>query len=125
MIDVPDDIISPRAFPAIGILNNEEIVVMGGRDTFNFLGDVIIFNSKTSEVHKVFESSEDYLEFQAYGHQCIQIKKNTVVALVEDEERDLFLIQYTRGEGEGGGSECFKIFKGFNPNKIIPSIPPV
>lgn len=71
MIDVPDDIISPRAFPAIGILNNEEIVVMGGRDTFNFLGDVIIFNSKTSEVHKVFESSEDYLEFQAYGHQCI------------------------------------------------------
>ena len=57
MIQVPDDIISPRAFPAIGILNSEEIVVMGGRDTFNFIGDIIIFNSKTCLAHKVFDSS--------------------------------------------------------------------
>ena len=57
MIQVPDDIISPRAFPAIGILNSEEIVVMGGRDTFNFIGDIIIFNSKTCLAHKIFDSS--------------------------------------------------------------------
>ena len=56
-----------RAFPAVAPLNSHEIVVMGGRSAFNFVGDVLIFDSLTDSIRKYVDSNEEYLEFQAYG----------------------------------------------------------
>ena len=70
---------------------------MGGRSAFNFEGDVLIFDTHTGQVRTEIETNEDYLEFQAFGHQCAKIRKNTVVALVEDEDRDPYLLEYTKG----------------------------
>ena len=49
---------------------------MGGRAAFNFVGDVLVFDTVTEEMRLEAESREDYLEFQAYGLQCARISKN-------------------------------------------------
>ena len=49
----------PRAFPAVAPLNGREIVVMGGRTAFNFVGDVLIFDTETEEMRLVAESRMD------------------------------------------------------------------
>ena len=61
------DALSPRNFPAVSILNANEIIIMGGREQIGFLGDIISFNPHTNTAEKIFQGDSDYLELQAYG----------------------------------------------------------
>ena len=43
-IGIAAGVLTPRAMPAVSALSSSEIVVMGGRDSVSYLGDVIIIN---------------------------------------------------------------------------------
>ena len=66
LIVFPEHVFSPRSFPAVAVLNSAEIAILGGRSQFNFLGDVLIFDTETLIVRQEVDDG-DYLEFQAYG----------------------------------------------------------
>lgn len=112
MIDIPARKLEPRAFPAVAAINRDEIVLMGGRSTFNMIGDVHILDTRTDELRQEIETDEDFVEFQALGHQIGLVKKNVVVALVEDQDRDPYMLHYEKG------ARNFTIFKGFGRKKM-------
>ena len=64
LIEIPT--LTPRAFPAVSVLNQTEIVIMGGRGAHNYHGDVIVFDTETEKAEQVV--AEGDFEFQAYGH---------------------------------------------------------
>lgn len=112
LLDLPLNSLEPRAFPAVAPLNDREIVLMGGRCTFNLIGDVHILDTRTDQLQLVLETNEKYLEFQAYGHQVGRLRKNKVVALVEDEERDPYMIQFDRK------ANSLNVFRAFGRKRV-------
>ena len=47
LLDVAAGVLTPRAMPAVSALSSSEIVIMGGRDSISYLGDVIIIDLET------------------------------------------------------------------------------
>ena len=47
-----------RAFPAVCALSSTEIVIMGGRDQFGYLGDVFILDTKAGMSTQVAKDSD-------------------------------------------------------------------
>ena len=47
LLNIAAGILTPRAMPAVSALSSSEIVIMGGRDSISYLGDVIIIDLKT------------------------------------------------------------------------------
>ena len=65
LIQVPENILSPREQPAVAPINDTEIAVLGGYSDHNYFSDVILFNRTSKECEKVAVS--DY-KFCAPGN---------------------------------------------------------
>ena len=61
-IQVPRNILNPCHWSAVTPLNRTEICIMGGRDNNNWFGDVVVFDTKIEQCHKV-RFSGDPLKF--------------------------------------------------------------
>ena len=92
LINVAENILTPRIGPAVAPLNDTEIAILGGHDD-NYRSDVIVFNTTTKTCQKV-SAGGDY-KFSAAGNQCVQAGINKVVALVKD--RKPAVISWTKG----------------------------
>ena len=92
----------PRYAPAVAMLNNAEILIMGGNsyvdDDLSSLGDVMIFNVETQQIERKIQNFPGLLSFQAVGNKCMQFEPDTVVALVEDvEQTKAMVVEYKKG----------------------------
>ena len=68
LIQVPQNILSTRTIPAVSQLNDTEIVIMGGLDGYQtYLGDLVVFNTKTSMCEQVGDHAAKY-KFRADGN---------------------------------------------------------
>ena len=92
LIDVAENILTPRYNTAVAPLNDTEIAILGGSYRFS---DVIVFNTTTKTCQKV-SAGGDY-KFYAAGNQCVQAGINKVVALVKDKDDKPAVISWTKG----------------------------
>ena len=53
LINVAENILTPRYYPAVAPLNDTEIAILGGSNYPNRLSDVIVFNTTTKTCQKV------------------------------------------------------------------------
>ena len=88
-IVVREDILQPRWMPAVSVLNENEIVVLGGTgivdDDVSDLGDAILLDVSTPEapnVQKVVPNYAGLLQFACENNTCGLVVKDTVIALV-------------------------------------------
>ena len=47
LIDLPENILSPRKYPAVVPINDTEITIMGGCCGFKYLNDAVVFKPTT------------------------------------------------------------------------------
>ena len=95
LINVAENILTPRTVPAVAPLNDTEIAILGGYNRPNSLSDVIVFNTTTKTCQKV-SAGGDY-KFDADGNQCVQAGINKVVALVSHKYNKPAVISWTKG----------------------------
>ena len=83
IIQVPQDILIPRNGLAVSVLNDTKITILGGggRGSDGFLGDIIVFDTKTDACKKA-KNSEGY-KFHCYGNHSAQAGVDKIVALVQ------------------------------------------
>ena len=100
-IALPNGIIDRHNF-ALAPLNETEIVMFGGLDHAwqgqITEGSIVIFNTVSREFYKV-NSPSPTLMMTAYGNRCVNVGKDTVVAIVDGQlSGTKFLVQYKKGQ---------------------------
>ena len=94
LINVAENILIKRTYPAVAPLNDTEIAILGGYDGNSTLSDVIVFNTTTKKCQKV-TAGGDY-GFDAHGNQCVQAGISKVVALVAGKDSKPAVISWTK-----------------------------
>ena len=58
---MPVETLEPRYQPAVAVINQQEVAILGGwsKQGFSRLGDIIIFNSRTNKCKKVEVDEEE------------------------------------------------------------------
>lgn len=88
LINVPKTILSHRTFPVVVPLNDTEIVVMGGRSSMNWFGDLVIFDTITNKCQQMFNDTTGMFKYEADdNNQCAQVGVNKIIALVTDKRK--------------------------------------
>ena len=77
-------------------LNEVEVLVLGGYDSNQLVGDAVIFDTETEQCHKVAVDAS--FEFYAFGNQCMVAQSNQMIALVKNNRDIPQIVRYTRGE---------------------------
>ena len=84
MISVPENVLSPRYYPAVIALNHTEIVILAGYSSNDgYKGDVMLFNTQDNSVNKVVElkSEADDIGYYPNTNQGALIAPEHVVVL--------------------------------------------
>ena len=95
----------PRINPGVCVLNQQEIVVMGGLanldDVISCLGDVVLFNTVSESFEKRVQNFAGLTQFQTTGNKCALFEEDTVVCLAEnnyeEEDEKSFVVEYKKG----------------------------
>lgn len=94
-------ILEPRRNLAVAPLNKDEICILGGYSKGNFLGDIVLFNTKTKACIKAIDSRKSLMKFDAITNQSAQsqTRQDTVMAYVMNGATEkMQMISYTKGE---------------------------
>jgi hypothetical protein len=71
LINVPKTILSHRTSPVVAPLNDSEIVIMGGRASMNWFGDLVIFDTRTDQCQQMFNDTTGMFKYEADdNNQC-------------------------------------------------------
>jgi len=60
LIETPQNILTPRQWSAVSPISDTEIAILGGKFDIEYLGDVVVFNSKTKKCVKVDDSNGEF-----------------------------------------------------------------
>ena len=82
--------------PLVSVIDNGEILILGGLQNKRSLGDGFIFDVATKSLRKVVKD-DSLLKFSSRSNQCVMTRKGQVVGLVEDQQFHLHLINYEKG----------------------------
>ena len=105
LINVAETMLIPRINPGVCVLNQQEIVVMGGLanldDVISCLGDVVLFNTVSESFEKRVQNFAGLTQFQTTGNKCALFEEDTVVCLAEnnyeEEDEKSFVVEYKKG----------------------------
>ena len=75
------------------MLNDTEIVIMGGANGNIILNDVVIFDTLKQETRTVISNYN--ISFDC-ANQTVQVRKGLVLSLVYDDDDQLRLMRYTQ-----------------------------
>lgn len=77
-------------------LNDREILILGGDGQASFEQDAYIFDTASQRMTKKLNqlSDDGNLKVSAWGNQSKKLKNGQVLALVQDESWEPFLIKY-------------------------------
>lgn len=67
LIQVPISRLAQRCYPVVATLSEAEVVILGGYDSNQLVGDAVIFNAETEQCEKVV-ASDTSMEFYAFGN---------------------------------------------------------
>lgn len=98
LINVPKTELTPRYWPVAVPLNTTQIVIMGGKnDQDESLASVAIFDTKTDTCEK-FHTKGDEAYFSTSCNEAYQLRENHVVALVEDSEKYVHMVEFSKSD---------------------------
>ena len=64
---VPENVLSPRYYPAVIALNHTEIVILAGYSSNDgYKGDIMLFNTQDNSVNKVVELNSEASDIGYY-----------------------------------------------------------
>lgn len=105
LINLPKQMYSARVWPAVCALNENEIVILGGRTkvsaTDSNLSEISVLDTRTDKLRK---ASDDNIAFVSKYNQAAQVATDQVIVLADpssnpdgNQDKSLSLISWTNG----------------------------
>ena len=98
LIEVPENILSVRFYPAVVAINDTEIAILGGYDR-EYYKDVYLFNKNDHSVKRVAEDCDGGSGYYANTNQAALIAHEEVVVLTgRDGNKNPSIITWKKGQ---------------------------
>ena len=98
LIEVPENILSVRFYPAVVAINDTEIAILGGYDR-EYYKDVYLFNKNDHSVKRVAEDCDGGSGYYANTNQAALIAHEEVVVLTgRDGNKNPSIITWKKGK---------------------------